>query len=220
MDMSPSTAPSPMSSMDPAGGTGGMGGMGGTNILPPWVDALWMVALAAVLVFHCMHLTRADGQRRWFHLAHITMIIGMVAMYALVGYDLNWVPQTAWMWLYFITTTSVLGWMVIRFAQQRPFSYLWFLALVHQAAMFYMWSRMSDGVAWVSYGLAIYFLIETLAWLLGLGDDARPGRANAVGPGDPSAVVSLSSGSWPERISMAILAASMGYMFLGMQLMV
>ena len=47
MDMSPSPSPSPIGDM---GGMTGMTGMAGTNILPTWVDVLWIAALLVVLV--------------------------------------------------------------------------------------------------------------------------------------------------------------------------
>ena len=216
MDMSPSPSPSPMGDM---GGMTGMTGMTGTNILPTWVDVLWIAALLVVLVFHCIHLARMGGLHRWFHLVHIVMIVGMIAMFAIMGFTVSWLSSSAWMWLYAITSAAIVVWMIVRVVRRQPFSFLWILALVQQAAMIYMWAPMSNWVPWVSYALAFYFLIETLSWLLGLCNDGAPGRRFAVGPGDRSLAMPMGHTTWPGRLAMAVMAASMGYMFWGMQLM-
>lgn len=196
---------------------GDMAGAGGFNILPVGIDLAWMVLLAAVLVFHCVTLLRMLGQHRGYHLAHIAMIVGMIFMFGEMGYGITWIPAAFWITFYAITTALIVGWLVIRFVQRKPLSQLWLLALVQQAAMIYMFLPMADWVAWVSYVLAAYFLLEALGWLLGLASDDRPGRM--FGPGDRSVVMPLGHPSFVGRVSLTVMAASMGYMFLGMQLL-
>lgn len=190
------------------------------DILPMWVSVIWIVALAAVLVFHCGHLVHMGGQHRWFHASHIVMLVGMLYMYAGMAFSWNWIPGPIWVWLYALTSAAMVIWMIMRFAQKKPFSYLWILALVQQAAMIYMWMPMTTWVAWLSWGLVVYFTFETIAWLVGLCDDGKADRGNAVGPGDRSLVMPLGHSTLWGKVSMAIMAASMAYMFAGMQLMV
>ncbi len=191
----------------------------GVDILPLWVSIIWIVALAAVLIFHCGHLVRMGGQHRWFHSAHIVMLIGMIYMYAMMAFDWKWISGNAWMWLYILTSLAMLIWMIARIAQKKPFSYLWILALVQQAAMIYMWAPMKYWVPAFTWALVVYFALETIAWLVGWCNDDKEGRGNAVGPGDRSLVVPLGHGSALGNLSMAVMAASMAYMFAGMQLM-
>ena len=225
MPMSSSAMPMPMpsgSSMDMGGmdmSSGSMDMMMGPDLFPMWIMIVWIVALAAVLVFHCGHLVHMGGQHRWFHLSHVVMLIGMLYMYASMAFKWDWVPNGVWIAIYVVTTVAIIAWMVTRFVKKEPFSYLWILALVQQAAMIYMWLPMKYWVAWLSYGLAAYFLLETIAWLVGLCDDGKAGRGNAVGPGDRAKVIPLGHSTAWGRISMAIMAASMGYMFVGMQIM-
>lgn len=193
-------------------------GSGGASILPAWVDVLWIVALAAVLVFHCICLARMGVEHRWLHLAHAAMIVGMIYMYAASASAPTLVSARVWMWFYVVTTSAIVVWMLVCSGWERPFSYLWWPALVQQAAMIYMWASTSDWVAWLTYTFAFYFLIEALAWLLGLRVEGMPGNARAFGPGARSMVVPLGDGSPIGKISMATMAASMGYMFVGMQL--
>ncbi len=229
--VTPSAMPS-MSAMDDSahsmdmGATGdhmsmdSMMSMGGPDLFPAWVMYLWIAALTAVLVFHCLHWIKMAGQHRWFHAAHIVMLVGMIYMFAMMEFKLDWVSKWLLVWLYALTTVAILGWMAVRIVQKKPFSYLWILALVQQAAMIYMWMPMSDWVAWLSYGLTAYFALEALGWLVGYIGDTKPGRGFAVGPGSRSDVVALGHTRFIDNVSMAVMAASMSYMFVGMQLMV
>ena len=224
------------------------------NLLPLWVTCLWLVALAAVLIFHCGHFVRMGGEHQWFHASHVLMLVSMLYMFASMEFKWKWFPSSWWVVIFWLSTVAILGWMILRFVQRRPFSFLWILALIMQATMIYMW--MPHWVPALTWALVVYFGFETVAWLGGRLDDSK--SAMAVGPGDRSAVVpvavALAPGSEtapasmatrpgsvavglledPEpamavlamghdsvvaRVSMAIMAASMAYMFAAMQLM-
>jgi hypothetical protein len=105
--------------------------------------------------------------------------------------------------------------------------------------MIYMW--LPSWTAALTWTLVVYFGLETVAWLAGLLDDSK--RALAVGPsshglegsaphgslsergsvsfgaGDDHVDVPLAGRTVSDRVSMAIMAASMAYMFAAMQLM-
>lgn len=206
-----------MSGMD-SGSMSGMGSMG-PDIFPTWVSVIWIVLLAGVIAFHCIHLARMGGQHRWFHSAHVVMSLGMIWMFGMMSLSWDAIPSSALVGLYCLTTAAILVWMVLRFARREPFSFLWILALVQQAAMIYMFAPMSIWNPLLSYGLAAYFLLETIAWIVGLCDDGKAGRGFAFGPGDRSKAMALGHGDALGNASMAVMAASMFYMFLGMQLM-
>jgi len=211
--MSPSPMnPSPMGSMNPSpmssmvgsampvdgampadgGMSGGMMAMSGPDLLPPLVTWLWLIALAAVLVFHCSHFVRMGGQHRWFHASHILMLV----MYASMEFHWKWLPANLQAAVFGLSTAAIVVWMISRFVQRRPFSYLWILALIMQAAMVYMW--LPDWLPVLTWALVVYYGLETIA------------RA---------AFVPLAHPSLTANVSMAIMAASMGYMFAAMQLM-
>jgi hypothetical protein len=209
------------------------------GLLPPWVTWLWLVALGAVLVFHCGHLVQMAGQHRWYHASHALMIVSMLYMYASMEFKWSWLSSTLQAVIFSLSSAAILVWMIYRFVQRRPFSALWVLALIMQAAMIYMWlPSWAPALTWT---LVVYFGLETVAWLTGLLDDTKP--AMAVGPGSHGLGGSIAHGSMPERgsvsfgpgegpadvtlaqktmtsrVSMAIMAASMSYMFAAMQLM-
>ncbi|NQU37070.1 MAG: hypothetical protein HQ526_05660 [Actinobacteria bacterium] len=236
--MSPMPSESPMAGMSDAAPMDGMSGsmdmgsagdsmdmgsmmsMSGPDLFPSWVMYLWIAALAAVLIFHCLHWVRMAGQHRWFHGAHILMIVGMIYMYAMMEFKLEWVSGPIWVWIYSLTTAAIVIWMIVRFVHKTPFSYLWIFALLQQAAMIYMWLPMSSWIPWFSYALAAYFALEAISWLVGYIGDTKPGRGFAFGPGDRVNVVALGHPRFVDNLSMAVMAASMSYMFVGMQLMV
>lgn len=231
---------------------GGMESMSSKmDLLPPWVTGLWLVALAAVLVFHCAHFVRLGGEHRWFHTSHILMLVSMLYMYASMEYTWTWFPKSLWVVIFGLSTAALAGWMIFRLVQRRPFTFLWMIALIMQAAMIYMW--LPDWAPALTWALVVYYGLETVAWLGGLLDDSK--RAMAVGPRDgavfeavaPSSSMSgapaglavgvlhdskrtmtlapshrfvvMAQVSPVARVSMAIMAASMSWMFAAMQLM-
>jgi hypothetical protein len=194
---------------------GGMMAMNGPDLLPAWVTWIWLIALTFVLVFHCSHLVRMGGQHRWFHASHILMIVSMLYMYASMEFHWKWLPAALQAWIFALSTAAIVIWMIYRFAKKQPFSYLWILALIMQAAMVYMW--LPNWIAVLTWILVVYYALETIAWLLGLINDTK--GKGAVGPGDKAAFVHLAHPTLRANVSMAIMAASMGYMFAAMQLM-
>lgn len=204
----------PSGAMNPDGGSGMMA-MSGPDLLPPVVTWIWLILLAFVLVFHCSHFLRMGGQHRWFHASHILMLVSMLYMYASMEYKWKWLSHSLQEWIFILTSLAIVIWMIMRIAKKAPFSYLWILALIMQAAMAYMW--MPDWVAVLTWILVAYYALETLAWLFGLINDTK--GKGAVGPGDTSAFVALAHPSVLANVSMAIMAASMAYMFAAMQLM-
>ncbi len=216
------------------------------NLLPLWVTWAWLIALTAVLVLHCGHLVRMGGQHRWYHSSHILMLVSQIYMYASMEFKWTWFPSSWWVNIFWLSTAAIGVWMVIRLVQRRPFSALWLLALIMQVTMAYMWMpKWAPALTWT---LVVYFSLETLAWLAGVLDDSRPAmgigpRPTETAPEAPQLVTAGSGGTatgtvdvleqttqplafvplWHDavlnRVSMAVMAASMAYMFAAMQLM-
>jgi len=179
-------------------------------------SVIWVAALFVVLIFHCSHLIHMRGERRWYHTAHVVMLLGMLYMYAAVAFGLDWFPAHVWMIIYVATSAAIVSWMLVQYEQRRTFGFLWILALVQQGAMIYMWMPMTVWVPRVSYALAVYFGLETMAWLTRA---FKPWSGNAVTGASGPVVIPLAHRSAFGNICMTIMAASMGYMFAGMQLM-
>jgi len=235
----------------------GMASSMGPDLLPPLVTWVWLVALAAVLILHCGHFVRMGGEHRWFHSSHILMLVSQIYMFAGMEFKWKWFPKSWWVAIFWVSTVVIAGWMILSLVQRRRFSFLWFFALIMQAAMIYMWMpSWAPALTWV---LVAYFGLETVAWIGGLLDDSKQGTAGVHGgrslglPASPDPVSAASrarrsaSGavgvlddsrtatvaaeanhmafepmghhSAASRVSMAVMAASMGYMFAAMQLM-
>ena len=189
----------------------------GPDLLSLRASVIWLAALTAVLVFHCVHLIYMRGQHRWYHASHVVMLVGMLYMYASVAFRWDWFPQPMWLLVYVATSAAIIGWMMIWYEQRRSLSYLWVLALAQQGAMIYMWMPMPDWTPWLSYALAGYFTLEATVWLTRTWN--KPVHSGAVVGGAGSMVMTLKPSSALGNVCMGTMAASMAYMFVGMQLM-
>ena len=187
------------------------------DLLSEKAALIWIGALFFVLVFHCRHLICMRGERRCYHLAHVVMLLGMLYMYASTAIRLDWIPTSVWITVYVVISAAIIGWMTEQFRRRGSFGNLWALALVQQGAMVYMWMPMNDWIPLLSYGFSLYFGLEAVAWLIRASMQPSPAEVFAGSAG--SDVVSLAPRSVVGDICMTIMAASMGYMFAGMQLM-
>ncbi len=190
----------------------------GPDLLGGRALVIWIAALAAVLVFHCGHLEHANRQRGWLHCAHIIMVLGMLYMYATIASGWEWLPARVWMLIYLMTSTAIICFMIALHKRQSSVSFLWILALIQQCAMIYMWAPMTYWTPWISYALVVYFALEMVAWPMGLCNEETPSLSHAFNA-DRSTRIAIGHQSIPGNICMAVMAASMGYMFAGMQLM-
>ena len=108
----------------------------------------------------------------------------MLYMFGVSAFGWSFVSQPVWLAFYVSITaaiTALLAYQIFRHGSLDP---LWLLALIQQTAMIYMWATMSFWRPWVSYGLAVYFALEAIAWPLGLCSEqslARVGAAFAGG---------------------------------------
>ena len=96
----------------------------GSDLLSARASVIWIAALCAVLVFHCSHLFHMGGERRWYHSAHVVMLLGMLYMYAAVAFGVDWLPTSVWMIIYVATSAAIIGWMLVRYMRRHSFGYL------------------------------------------------------------------------------------------------
>jgi LysM repeat protein len=178
-------------------------------------SAIWIGVLAAALLIHCTHLVCMGGERRWRHFAHVAMLIGMIYMFAATSFGVDWLPAAAWIAVYAVTSAAIGGWILARWRLKRSPGALWLLIFVQQVAMIYMWMPMGDWIPTLSFAFAAYFALEASVWLAKtIGWRAPAGFAAdppLVPPGEPRSVV--------DDLCLTVMAGSMAYMFVGMQLM-
>jgi LysM repeat protein len=179
-------------------------------------SVLWIAALSGVIVFHCLHLSRGCTDCRLLHWAHILMLLGMICMFVEMAFGASVAPGRLFFVFYVSTSVGVFAWITMRLLQHEPVQVVWLLALMQQVAMIYMWTPMDDWTPAISYGFAIYFTMETMIWTI------KAARLGWVGDrllaGIAASQTDMPSISNVEDLCMAIMAASMAYMFLGMQL--
>ncbi len=193
--------------------------MAGPDLFPVPVTIAWTAGLIYVLIHHLTHVTHHRDHRRWFHIAHIVMALSMIDMYVGMEWNLSRIPSAFWMWLYVAITVATAAFIVFRLSQRRSLSRAWLFLLLSNAAMIYMWMPMSAWQPWFTYLLVTWFTVEAVLWLIGRIDNTTSGRSTTFGPGDPALAEIGHGNDWAGRICMAIMAASMAYMFLGMQVM-
>lgn len=183
------------------------------DLLSASVSLIWIAALIGVLVFHCTHFIHMRGSWRWLHSAHVVMLLGMLYMYAAMAFGVGWFPGSAWMIIYAATSAVIIGWMLVQWVQKGSCGRLWILALVQQGAMIYMWMPMTFWLPLVTYALSAYFALETLTWLTKAC--VQPWRGGTFVTPRGSWTMPLVRGPPLDDICMMIMAASMGYMFVG-----
>lgn len=187
----------------------------GQVMLSQTAAAIWIAALCAVLAFHCSHVICMRGERRCYHFSHMIMLIGMIYMFGSAAFGFDWLPALPWIVIYAIIAAAIVLWMAQRFVTQGSFNGIWALAFVQQGAMVYMWEPMQRWVPLLSYGLALYFVFEALGWLVSA---ARPTAAPLFAGGSGSAKNPLEGKSAVGDVCLSVMAASMAYMFVAMQL--
>lgn len=193
-------------------------------LLPDWLRAVWIVALCGVAVLHLRHAWVMTGQRRYWHIGHILMGVGMAYMY--LPHSAHLIPSVAGTAVFAtaaIASTIAAVWFRLRYGALQP---LWILSVVEMAVMIYMFLPMSTRSALLSYALAAYLFGQGVLWALGVWDrylvDRRLAGAFADKPRIQSLNVSnvapsLAGQSSPAlRVSLVTMTAGMAYMLLAM----
>jgi hypothetical protein len=150
---------------------GGMAGGGGTaiNILPLWVQVVWVLLLAAVTAMHLLTLGFARARAQVWTGAHTLMGAGMLYMY------LPWssappIPDGAFVAVFAgLTVVGLLG-LAGDWNEGRPVRMMWVLVTVDLAAMAYMFSLAHAGVGLLTYALAGWYAALAIVWSSGVPD--------------------------------------------------
>ena len=180
--------------------------MSGPAYFPGWVSILFSAGLALGIAHHlpCLIGNRTAGwANRWFHAGHTAMALSMIYMYLSMSYDWDWLPGKWQMWFFVAASVAVAVHLAVSAARRQVIDVRWILLLIHLGAMAYMWFPMMRWNAILIYVLVSWFAAEAFGWLT----DVFPSRSG------------LLTATAADRVLMAIMAVSMGYMFYGMELM-
>ncbi len=180
----------------------------GQFLLSPPAVFFWIVAMGGVLLRQSGKLGHARGEHWWHHCTHFIMLIAMLAMYCAMVFGKEWFPRSVWSLVYVAITLAVSIWILIRYKQCGAVSRMWALALVSQVAMLYMCLPMNQWIPLVSYAFAFYFACEGLSWL----------RHALLEQDTDGSTRLLQRRPNVDSLCMTLMAAAMGYMFIGMQL--
>jgi hypothetical protein len=149
----------------------------GPAYFPGWVSILFSLGLALGIVHHLPCLLRGPGNR-WFHAGHAAMALSMIYMYLSMSYDWNWLPARWQMWFFVATSAAIVVFLATRLGRGQGVNLLWFLLLIQQAAMVYMWYPMMRWNAILIFALVCWFAIEAFGWVTNLFPDDVRAREN------------------------------------------
>ncbi len=150
--------------------------------LPPWLGWAWVVALAVVALVHVRHLVRLPDVTRWWHLGHVTMALGMIAMFWPSGLLLEPPSGVIGRVVFALAAVAALSWGVVDRARRGRWTLVWPLLALDMAAMVWMFvtmaplgeatgamaaGSMSMGPAGVHAVIGAWFVLETLGWASG-----------------------------------------------------
>src|SRR5699024_670224 len=172
-------------------------------------------------VHHCRTMT---GQVRWWHLMHTAMGIGMVAMYVLPVMS-NATLAWSGLAIFAALTAALLLTTVLQFRREGALNPMWLATSMAMSVVSSMFVAMNAPPLLLTWAVIAYLAAHALVWLCDVW--ARAGSFTlAAPPGEPlppsggagTAVVqrrSLGLSGTVDlsvRITLALMAASMGYM--------
>lgn len=208
-------------------------------LLPQWLRIVWALLLFVVLVQHAVHARQLRGQPRWWHIGHTMMALGMAAMYLLPRMQYGEWYRAGLVLFGVITAVEAVGVFVL-LRREGVFNPLWVSSTIGMLVMTYMMISPVSRPSWLTLLFVGYLAVEVLAWALGLwerlpvlrrpatapdstaelaapGAATRPSTTEAAARGRVLLPIGLPAHSTPGiRASLAIMAASMGYMLVAM----
>lgn len=199
------------------------------NLLPEWLGIVGVVMFILVAGSHLRHLVMASGERRWWHVCHVLMAIGMAFMYVPATIYSQGIPTQFWQ-LLFATVAFAAGLRVLAgVAGKASDNPLWLLTAIELGAMVYMWSSGSflPALTWV---LVAYLVVEAALWGANTyravdGDTPLIGWTALAPTTDTGAIFVPGTatesliGGLDISVSMTAMALGMAYMLAAMQLM-
>jgi Domain of unknown function (DUF5134) len=199
------------------------------NLLPEWLGIAGVAMFLLIAASHLLHLVTSSGERRWWHVSHVSMAIGMAFMYLPAPLDPVTISVQFWQFLFSAMAVLVGLRVVAGLAGRAPDNPLWALTAIELGTMVYMWSSGSL-LAAVSWALVAYLAVEASLWAVNayraIDGDAPLFRWSALTPATDGGTVLVMGGATQSLIggldisvSMTAMALGMAYMLAAMQLM-
>lgn len=136
----------------------------GNSWLPLWLRLVGVAAFVVVAAVHLWHLRATSGRVRAWHIGHVVMALGMIAMFAPSGTAL--VPAAAGETVFGVTTLLALTIAIVSFATRHR-DWLWPVAAVDHATMIYMFGLATLRLSWLTWLLVAWFVAQAAAWVTG-----------------------------------------------------
>jgi Domain of unknown function (DUF5134) len=210
--------------------THGLSSPGGSsvNLLPSWLGVLMTLVYLAVFLNHLRHAADTSGERRLWHIGHLTMALGMAFMFVPASLDPFTLGNGLWQSIFVAAFAFVAAWLARQELVGNGASGLWLLLAVDLLAMVYMWSpgAIQASLSWL---LIAYLTAEAVLWMTGrvLGADRNwlSGGSYSLGHlGAGNGVLGITKAATLAcerdlRVSMSAMTLGMAYMVLAMLLM-
>jgi hypothetical protein len=136
----------------------------GNGWLPLWLRLGAVAAFVVVAAVHLWHLRAAAARVRAWHIGHVVMALGMIAMFAPGGMGL--VPAAAGETVFAVTAVLALMVAIVRFASRHR-DWLWPFTVVDHAAMIYMFALVTPRLGWLTWLFVVWFVVQAAGWLSG-----------------------------------------------------
>jgi hypothetical protein len=183
-----------------------------TALLPDWLRTVWIIASGAVAVVHLRHVWVMNGQRRYWHIGHVLMAVGMAYMY--LPHSAHLMPKESGTTLYAAAAIGAVLAAVLFRLRVGIFNPLWIIVAVEMAAMVYMFLPMHTRSPTLSYLLAVYLSGVGTAWALGKWDrHYLSDHGSTVGH---IGSLPIRATAPALRVSLATMSGAMTYMLLAM----
>ncbi len=146
------------------------------SVLPSWLGWVWVLALTVVAAVHVRHLVRLPDVTRFWHLGHIVMALGMIAMFWPTGLLLEPPSGLVGRTVFALAALVVVVWAVVDRARRGRWTLVWPLLAADMAVMVWMFVVMAplEGAGAMSAGppaanavIGSWFVLETLGWASG-----------------------------------------------------
>ena len=190
----------------------GGGGEGGpyVNLLPLWLQVVWVLGLAIVTAGHLLTVGFARAEARAWSGAHALMGLGMIYMF------LPWVgepPVPARALVDGFALAAAVGLLALAggWNDGRPVRVMWALVTLDMAAMAYMFQLVDRGAWLLTYVLVAWYCASAIGWSYGVADRGLT-RCCAVPFGQLRPIPPLPL----ARAGQAVMAVAMAWMFLAM----
>jgi hypothetical protein len=196
---------------------------GGTHILPDWLAIIWTFVFAVLLLVFARHAMDTHGERRWWHLGHVLMAVGMIFIFGTASLDHLNIPHGAWSLLFAVASGVVIAGLLMRIFNGLSANGLWLVLAFNFAAIAYMWSP-SGYVAPLTWILVAYFAVQAVLWLTDTYS-RLDGRLTISGIGvNPDGTLTATAAEplvceRDLRVSMGVMMLGMAYMLAAVQLL-